>query len=215
MSKRTGQIIALIISVLGLAFLILSHYGAIRYTRLHLLPTESFLNGYLKSDKVDTDRVVIAFSATPGEMKRIKPFINSILDQTVRVDDIALTIPYIAIGSIPDSLKKVISVHGHIKDYDEASNLVCSVMREKEAKTKIIILEPNIVYGEDFIQEFVEASKKSPNAIIKSQNGILVKPEFFDEKLTQCEKAKLEPWLQSCSKVEKIEMKYDRNYKRW
>ena len=48
MSKKTFQIISLILSILALLYLILSYYEIPRYVKLHYTPTEKFLNNYKK-----------------------------------------------------------------------------------------------------------------------------------------------------------------------
>lgn len=220
MSKKAIQIISLVLSVLGLVFLILSYYGFIRYFKLHITPVENYINNYTEKQKASKDRVTVCFTANENELNKLKPFINSILDQTVKVDDIALTIPYKDTNKIPQNLKKVLSTYGYNKDYDNAGNLVCSVLREPEANTKIIIVEPNMIYGEDFIETMVAESEKNEDKIIYANKnkspmwGILLKPKFFDDKISDYEKGKgCCPWLEQCSKAEDKIINYSMTYK--
>lgn len=222
MSKKAFQIISLFLSILGLLYLILAYYGIIRYIKLHITPSDAYIQNYTKLPKASKDRVTVCFTANEKELKNLKPFINSILDQTVRVDDIALTIPYKDINKIPENLKKVISSYGYSKDYDNAGNLICSVLREPEAETKIIIVEPNMVYGQDFIETMIEETENNPNKIIYGKNdkspkwGILLKPKFFDDKISDYEKGKgCCPWLEECCQVGNKNINYSLTYKSW
>lgn len=222
MSKKIFQIVSLVLSVLGLVYMILVRYGIIRYVKLHFSSTEGYIDNFKTLPKADKSRVVITFSADTSQMKKLKPFINSILDQTVRVDDIALNIPYKDVKSIPENLKKILSVHGYSKDYDDAGNLVCSVLTEPEANTKIIVVEPNMVYGEDFVEEMVRKSNENNNKIVyggKDKNpkwGMLIQPDFFDDKISEYEKGTgCCNWLNKCCSVEGVHANYSNTYKSW
>jgi hypothetical protein len=212
MSKKLWQIFSLILSVLGLIYLCLSYYGIIRYFKLRYTDTEYYISNYVKKPKIGKDRIVISFEGTE---KNMKPFINSVLDQTVRVDDIGIylnkDIP------IPESLKKILSVYRCDKDYDNAGNLISSILREPETNTKIIILEPNKIYGEDFIQNIIEQSDKNPEKIIKvnkTDSEMLVKPKFFTEKITNYKKGKGKTqWVEECFKGEIMSIDYSPIFK--
>jgi hypothetical protein len=225
MEKKTILIISLILSILSLLYFVTEYYGCHRYIKLHFDDTEVYLKNYTKLAKAAKDRTIVCFSATPEQMLTMKPFINSILDQTVRVDEIMLIIPYKNMGKVPEKFKKVLSIHGHSKNYDNAANLVCSVLTEPEAKTKIIIVEPNMVYSQDFVENMVEQSEKNPDKIIygftnkETRYGILVKPEFFDDKISKYEEGCAEkeccPWLDKCTNVSHIFAKCGNSYKSW
>jgi hypothetical protein len=178
--------------------------------------TEHYVNKYKNLPK-KPDRVVVCFSV--DDKKDIKPFIKSILDQTIQIDDIGLTIPEEQNeDSLPSVIKKILSLYKHSKDYDDANTLVCSVLRETEGDTKIIILEPNMVYGEDFIQTLIEESEKNPDNVIhvNSENSkqMLVKPRFFTDKISGYQKGTgCLPWLKECQKVPSTVINYSTNYK--
>jgi len=219
MSKKTIQIISLIFSIIGLLYMFLSYYGIIRYIKLHFTSTENYLENYTKLPKASKDRVAICFTADQTQLNKLKPFINSILDQTVKVDDIALTIPS-KDYKIPKNLNKILSTYEYNKDYDDAGNLICSILREPESNTKIIVVEPNMIYGHDFIENIIEESEKHPEKIIYANKsklpkwGILLKPKFFNEKISIYEKGKgCCPWLEECSQVGSENINYSPTYK--
>lgn len=179
MLKRKFQIFSLLLSIFALIYLYLDYYGYIRLYRLRTRDCEYYINKYKSLPKADKKRVVITFNHPKGD---IKPFINSILDQTVRVDDIGITSKEDV--NIPEHLKKIINIYRYEKDYKDAGNAICSVLREPESDTKIIILNPNKIYGIDFIQNIVEKSNENPNKIVlleKDKNTYLIKPNFFRE----------------------------------
>ena len=209
MNKKTILIFSLIFSILTLLYLISDYYGGNRYIVLHVNDSDKYIKNYTKLEKACKGRVVVCFSNNDPDLKGINPFLNSILDQTVRIDEIMLITPYSNIGKIPEKYKKVLSVHGYKKNYDNAANLICSVLTEPDANTKIIIVDSNIVYPQDFIQTLVTESDKNPNKIIygsptkETKYGILIKPAFFDDKISKyeegCSKDSCYQWLNKCT----------------
>ena len=193
MQKKTILIISLIISIFSLFYFIVDYYGYIRYLKLHYYDNNSYLQNYTLLPKSNKDRVVICFTTTLDNIFNIKPFINSILDQSLRVDEIILILPYDDVKNVPDNIKKILSVQGYKKKYNSSPNVICSVLTEPEATTKIILVEPSTIYPSDFVENIVEASNKHPDKIIYSSNtkqtkyGILIKPKFFDDKISKYE----------------------------
>lgn len=189
MQKKTFLIVSLIFSVLFLLYTTLEYYGVKRRISLHLSEPYSYLERYKTLNKGSKDKVIIAFSLKGEDIKdkggyNIKPFVNSILDQTIRVDDIIVNVPYKDSGKVPEYLKNIVSIGNYSKDYQGDDALICSVLREPEKNTKIIVLNPGNVYDVDFIEELVSESDKNPENIVKKNGATLVKPSFFDEKIS-------------------------------
>lgn len=193
MKKKTMLIISLVLSILSLLYFIAEYYGGTRYIKLYRNDTDSYLSNYKTIGKASKDRVVVCFSCTLERIVYIDQFLKSILDQTVRVDEIMLVIDYSEINYIPEKYKKIVSVHGFKKNYDNNSNLICSILTEPDSDTKIILVDPHIVYPLDFIETMVSESDKNPSKIIygsdtkKLDYGILIKPQFFDDKISKYE----------------------------
>jgi hypothetical protein len=147
----------------------------------------------------------------------MKPMINSILDQTVKVDAIALVIPYKYKGKkydIPKYIKDVANIFPSGKDYGDGTKLIPMLFREMECSTTIIALDDNIVYGQDFIYTMIEESKKSPNSVLVEKKGtaILVKPEHFGCDVINREKENFDDeWFMSRAKNNKV-IDYGENY---
>jgi preprotein translocase subunit SecE len=218
MNKRTTQIILLVASVLALIYIVLDYYGMIRYAKLYCKTPEYYIDKYSNLPKKQ-GKIVVCFAVTSKEeLNKVTPFIKSLLDQSIAIDDIGITAPYGVSNNIPESIRDVLSSYGHTRDYDDANGLVCTVLRETEENTKIIILEPNTVYGYDFIQTITEESEKHPSDVIhvNSENSkeMLVKPKFFSDKISGYEKGTgCLPWLKECQNVPSKVMSYFGNYK--
>lgn len=219
--NRTILYLSLVLSIIYLIYLVIDYIGLIRYYQLHFYSTEHYLSSYKNKPRYDDSRVVIAFTATEEELKNIKPFLNSILDQSYRVDDIALTIPYKNMDKVPNQYKSLLSSYGFSKDYKDSNNLIYSVLREPESDTRIILVEPNIIYGQDFVQSLLDKSKDNKNSIIYGRSdkdekwGILIKPKFFNTKVCEYDdKSKCADWVEKCSDNNCKILGYNGNFKR-
>ena len=82
----------LLISIIFTAlFLILYQFEIMRYFAIHCKDYNSYLENYKSLDPADDKhKVIISFSVDPPHIQKIKPFLKSILDQTVRVNQINL-----------------------------------------------------------------------------------------------------------------------------
>lgn len=191
----------------------LVYYGLMRHFTLHVYPPESYLKNYQKLPKSE-ERVVIHFQ---GMGKNMKAFISSLLDQTVRVDEIAMSLPYKDMGKIPGWLKKIVSVYGYSVDYGKEGQIVPAVLREEDSNTRIIVVEPGHTYGKDFVEEILYKNKDQPKKVIQSKHAVLVQPEFFTTSITDQKKVvdqeKLGKWLQAVASTGKTHLPYSENYK--
>ena len=217
MQKRTIIILTIISTILSLITIFLSYFGIIRYLSLHVKSSEKFIEKYSKLPKVsDNSRVVISFTTTPEKIKKIKPMINSILDQTVKVDFIEIVIPNSEkTYDIPKYIKDVAMVLPSGKDYGDGTKIIPVLLREQESDTVIIALNDNMVYGQDYIYSIIEESRKNPEKmIIDNKNStMLVKPEFFDSDVINRNKKKYDlKWMIKKSKGTKV-LNYSENYK--
>lgn len=210
-------IISIIATILSLLFIALSYFGIYRYISLHFSSCDGYIEKYKNLPKASDNRVVLTFTTTPEKIDKLKPMINSILDQTVRVNQIIMVIPeYIRNKyKIPDYLKDIVTIIPSGKNYGEGTKLIPTLLREKESDTIIIAINDNIVYGKDFLQEMIEKSNKNPNTIIleNNNNSILVKPICFNIDVINRGKEEFDnDWFVSKAKNNKI-LHYSENYK--
>lgn len=180
MEKRKIIIMTIISTVLSLAFILLSYYGITRYISLYTKSPERFIRDYSNLPKASKNRVVISLATTPDTVDRLKPVLNSILDQTVKVDQILLITSRYDIN-IPKYVNDIANVIPAGKDYGKGTKLIPTLLREKECNTIIIALDNNVIYGKDFIETIIEESEKNPDAMLVDSKGyaMLVKPIHF------------------------------------
>ena len=217
MEKRKVIIFTIVTTILSLIMILFSYFGITRYLSLHIQGTQGFVEKYSKLPKADNGRIVVSFTTTPDKIKKLKPMINSVLDQTVKVDQIALVIPYKYEGKkydVPQYIKDMANIFPSGKDYGKGTKLIPILLREKECGTTIIALDDNIVYCQDFIYNMIEQSNKNPGSVLIDNKGvaILVKPEYFGCDVINRDKEKFDnEWFLTRAKDSKV-VNYRENY---
>lgn len=197
-------VFSLIITIISAIVTFLLYYGVIRLVKVKTGDTEKYAKDYLNLPKAQTNRRIVV-SITGDSMDKLRGTVNSIFDQTVRPDQIIISVPPNSNIKLDDFVahNNLITVHRLAKDYGKCCNIVSPLIREKDAGVIIIIADQNTVYGADFIESIVEESEKNPECVIyvesynaktlsttgKKDNkngdildtskGVLVKPKFF------------------------------------
>ena len=215
MNKKTVIIITILSTILSIIFILSSYYGIDRYLSLHMKSCENFINKYSYLPKASTNRVVISFSTTPEKINKIKPMINSILDQTVKVDAIYMVLLADKNYNTPKYITNVATVVLAGKDYGGGTKIIPILLKEKECDTIIIALNDNVVYGQDFIFTIIEESNKNPGTVLLDKKGdvMLVKPEYFGCDVINRDKESFDnDWFINQSKHNKV-IDYNENYK--
>jgi hypothetical protein len=214
MDKRNIILITIISTVLSVITMLLSYFGIIRYFTLRLNSTESYTKKYKYLPPADEDkRVVVTLTTTEENKNKLKIALNSILDQTVRVDQIALNIPSSEKIELPDQYKEFLNIYRVGKRYGELTNVIGTLLRETEADTYIIIMQDNYTYGIDIIETLLDESNNNPNSAIQSKGVLLVKPEFFTADIIDNENPNYDKdWLKDHLNVEVITLDYLETY---
>lgn len=181
MKKKTMIVWTLIGTLLSLAMILLSYFGIVRYLTLHVSGTDKLVEGYSNLPKATDGRVVVSFAAKPKDFDKLKPMINSLLDQTVKVDQIGIVVPLTNETEVPDYVKNIANIFPAGKDYGDGTSLIPILLKEKECNTIIIALKHDVVYGKDFIEMMVDKADEYPDTVLsdKKRKAILVKPEYY------------------------------------
>jgi hypothetical protein len=209
----------LILTIVPLIITILYYFGVFRYFKLHSNSSENYINNYKNLNKAsDKNKVIISFTTTPKRINKINPMINSILDQTVKVDGIYLNIPENIKGEkyiIPKEFTNILNIFRAGKDYGESTKFIPTMLREDNLNTIIILLDDDYIYGKDFIETIVEESKNNENSSILSKKAVLIKPKFIDSKKFFINKDNnlKHNWIEEIIISDKKNLKYNENYK--
>ena len=155
MDKRTKIVIFLISTILSVAMTLLSYFGWIRYVTIYRRPLEKYIEEYNAPRKTkEKNRIIVSLTTTPDKVKKLSLVLKSLLDQTTRVDQIALNIPPDHKGHkyiIPEEYKKVVNVFKIGKDCGYVNGILPTIKREGECGTIIIVVNDDKIYGKDFI----------------------------------------------------------------
>ena len=149
--NRTLIKISIIISVIYLVYLILDHNDCLRCLKLYFLSPLTFIDNYKCIDKT-LNRTVVNIFTTPEKLSTIYPTLNSILDQTQRIDMIYVSI---AGDSEIDSqdVEKLEKICVLIKTTEK--NIQPLILREGDSKTLIININEIKMYDKKFIENCV------------------------------------------------------------
>jgi hypothetical protein len=214
MKKRQVLILSILISTLYLIYSVSEYCGYVRLFHMKRDSIDKYIPQYKDLNK-NKARIILSFSTTPEKIKKITPMINSILDQTVKVDQFFLNIPSSFVKMVPENYSKILSIVTTEKDYGEGEKYIPTLLRECDCDTKIIVLEDNVIYGKTFIETLVEESDKFPDKAISANDAILIKPGFFDSKiLSRNKNVKFDnDWLFSNINTQIEKIKYSENFK--
>ena len=211
--------ISILIIILAVSFSRLTNNTEDRCNKLKTYDLNSYIKNYKTKRKSTNDKVVVSFTTTPDRIEKIKPMLNSILDQTVKIDQISMNIPEESKNkkyNVPTEYKNVCNVYKSGKDYGPGTKYIPTLLRESECGTKIIIVDDDQLYGDDLIEKLLEESEKNPDKCIyagdkfSGSGGILIKPEFMsDVNHDICD----DKWLEDNLLVDKINIKYNKNKK--
>ena len=201
-------------TLLSLIISLLYYFGLTRYFTLYFKSTNTYLENYKNLDKADNKKkVIISLSVKPEKIHKIKPMINSILDQTVKVNQIVLNLPNNKEYNIPKEYENIFSIFRCGKDYGECNKFIPTLLREENSDTVIILLDEDYVFGQDYIETMVEEYKKD-NCCVVSKGGILIIPEFFDMDIyNRDNKCLNNGWIKDCIKSKKLEVDSKDTYK--
>ena len=205
----------IILTILSFIYILLYYFGIIRYLTIPYSNTDKLITSYKNLDKASsTNKVIISFATNEHKLHKLKPFINSILDQSVKVDQVFMNLLN-AEYKIPEYLKKIVNVN-FTKDYKKATNFICTMLLEDDADTIIILLNDDYVYGIDFIETIVEEYNKNKNsAIVCKDNAILLKAQFLNVDKFENRNSEVlnEQWVLETINANKIQLNYNENYK--
>ena len=214
--KKSSIILFTVISTLiSLVFIILTYYGITRYIELNLNKPEKYIQNYSNLSGYKNKNIILTFTSNPKNFSKLKPMLNSILDQTVKVNQIYFVVPYKYQSEIPKYIKNIATIFPTVKEYGECTSIIPILLCEKDSNTIILDLKPTYVYGKDFIEKMIETSDTNSKDVIydKKQTTILFKPSHYNSDILNREqKYFTKKWFISKAKKTKL-VNYNENYK--
>ncbi|MFS8159472.1 MAG: hypothetical protein ACMG6E_04515 [Candidatus Roizmanbacteria bacterium] len=151
-------IIIVIVVIVIIAMIILE---VPRYCRLRKIDLVKFDDDYdqvhAKNRFKTSHRTVVSLTTTPDRITLLGPTLASLLDQSIRVDEIAVNIPYKSRKGqeyvIPEWLSNLKHVKLYRVELDEgpATKLLPTLRREKE-DTRIIVVDDDVILNSKCLQ---------------------------------------------------------------
>jgi hypothetical protein len=172
----------------SLVYLLLEQFGFLRYLMCYLYSTNSYLETYKNIEKYGEERMVITLSTTYNRLPKLIPVLKSLLDQTVRVDMIYVTIcgtkeNHDIENKEIENIKKIANVI-EMKNckHPNVSQLYTAITREGDKNTLIITVGDDIIYGKDFIESMMDTIKEGEDKIVYiREQGEQIEPiEYID-----------------------------------
>ncbi len=143
---------------------------------MYISSIEKYDHNYIRLPKASGGRTVISLTSIPSRIDHIKTTLNSLLDQTVRVDEISLNLPRKTRRGgdklvIPNFLKGLKNVKIYIIDDDQgpATKLLPTLRRERGEDTRIIYLDDDMVYNKSLIETLTNYSNIHPDLAIANR----------------------------------------------
>lgn len=143
---------------------------------------------YSKKRRVKSqEKVIVSLTTTPQRISVIYPTLSSLLDQTVRVDQIVINVPWVSRKGIeyhiPGWLKKLKSVTVMRVENDEgpATKLLPTLRREGlNSKIRIIVFDDDNIYHSTTIARLMDAFEKyncHGKKVAITHYGVLLEPD--------------------------------------
>jgi hypothetical protein len=192
-------------------YLLLEQFGIVRFGTCYMYSVNSYIEEYKNIEKMGEYKTVITLSTTYSRLPKILPVLKALLDQTVRVDTIYLTV----CGKkeeidqvLLEKIKKITTLVEMNKcKHELSSQLYTALVREGDEETRIITLSDDIIYGKDFIETLLEHSQNSDKIVyikginqgienhIDLRKGALFKTKYFGSDFIQDLEYKNRNWI--------------------
>jgi len=205
----------IIFSLFAIIISLILYYDIYRYIKIHFDDESEYINKYRKLKKCQNSRVVISLTTVPERVKLLKPVIKSLLDQSVKVDQIVLNLPKMCKErpyDVPGDLKNMCNIFTCGRDYGPGTKFIPTILREQEADTIIIMLDDDYIYGYKFIETILGEYNRNPDCAIILKEAILLKPEFLDTSVIYTNKKYIDnDWIKKYINSEQKIMNYRNN----
>lgn len=127
-------------------------------------------------------KVVVSFTTSPDRIHKIKPMMESILNQTIKPDLFLLNIPKVfkrtnQAYTIPEFINDKVIVNVIDIDYGPATKIIPTIEYLKNndyyfGKTRIIYVDDDISYSEKMIETFLQFSSNENHILCSSAMNI-------------------------------------------
>lgn len=154
-------------------------------------------------------KIVASITTIPSRINFIKPTLDSILNQSIPINDIYLNIPY---SSKKENINYIIPLdidkNAHVvrcQDYGPITKLFGALVSESDPDTIIITFDDDTVYPESLVEKLLAKHKRKNNVAIGS-SGIKIGGFPFYFSITNNEYSKNSHWYNFDGNGEKVDI---------
>ncbi len=157
-----------------LLIIVLIMYNMIDWRYYKLCRAENmnpFVTNFMQTPRLNTnDKIIVVLR---GDIDKMTPTVASLLDQTVRIDDIVIVSNTDV--QLPEALTKFARVIQTSCRYDtEFDDVRYIAQTTKDANTFILGIQSGTIYGKDFVWAMVKQSQIHPYEILSDGNGCII-----------------------------------------
>ena len=159
--KKVSKTLVMIVVIVIVVLLFLWLLEIPRYSGMDKQDVKHLASVYRQKPRASSDKVVVTLTTIPSRIEYLAPTIASLLDQSVRVDEISLNIPRRSRKGHKYILPKwfedvgVLKVHRVPKDLGPGTKILPTLKREQK-DTIIIAVDDDNIYASTMIQRLVE-----------------------------------------------------------
>lgn len=164
-----------ILIIIFFIFCVVIYY---RDIKIRFISPETIAGSYMSLPRVSEHKTVIYFYLTIDTINGFEKTLNSILDQSRRVDYIYVSIDNNIECKIPSYLSKITFVNMQTKE----NHFRNSILKEKELYVNIIFLNSSKIYKKDFIYTLIQNLDKNTDPVI-SNEYIYCSPCMFNDSI--------------------------------
>lgn len=128
--------------------------------------TEEVLSVYADLPEVWEGRTVISMTSIPERLKYLRPVLTSLLDQTYKVDEISLNIPYVSrkgkeyeipkwLEELAKNMESPVQIHRVPVDLGPGTKILPTLKRET-LDTLIIVVDDDNIYSSKLVEGLIE-----------------------------------------------------------
>lgn len=192
MNNTTLQKLLIIVFIALVIYTSLVYTDVGRKIYLKAIPVRHLAESYNNLNRIDSkDPVIVCMSISSNTRDDIKTMVKAVLDQTKKVDQIAVNIPCDFKNKCPADVELVANVFKCGRNYKSGNSLIPTLLRTRENNMYIISICDGKVLRQDAVEKLIDVSKKNPDsAIILGKNlsdydAMLIKPKMVSADISE------------------------------
>lgn len=154
--KTQFYYVIIVLSILSIIYPVLVYFGFLRLLMLRMKDVNSYQRQYLSLSKADENNKVVIFICVANDGDASHLTLKSLLDQSVRVDEINFLCQANVNKKVPEDLKYVSYFCMRGNDESLPSLIKEAKKRPREKNCRILLVENGRIYGKDFVEKMVD-----------------------------------------------------------